>query len=100
MASYYKAGFGSEDLYNKLIAGVISAMVDSKKLKFKNDDYLKYFDILVFFEIFPEVNYIFEKTMSEDLYRFFMQKISIMIKEKKFPTEDASRVFNILVRIS
>lgn len=94
LASYYKAGFGSGELYDKLIAGVISAMKES------DGDNLKYSDMLRFFEIFPEVSYIFDNTMSEDLYRLFVQKISSVIKDKKFPTEDACRVFNILVRIS
>lgn len=56
--------------------------------------------MLKFFEIFPEVSYIFENTMSEDLYMAFIQKISEVIKDKKFPTEDLCRTFNILVRIS
>lgn len=94
LAAYYKANYGSGDLYDKLIAGVISAMRES------DGDSLKYSDMLRFFEIFPEVSYIFENTMSEDLYRLFVQKISTVIKDKKFPTEDACRVFNILVRIS
>jgi hypothetical protein len=65
-----------------------------------NNETLKYSDMLRFFEIFPEVSYIFENTMTEELYSAFVNKINSIIKDKKFPTEDVCRVFNILVRIS
>lgn len=55
--------------------------------------------MLRFFEVFPEVSYIYETAMNEELYLAFTQKIKSVIKDKKFPTEDACRVFNILVRI-
>jgi hypothetical protein len=61
---------------------------------------LKYSDMLRFFEIFPEVSYIFDSTMNEELYKVFVAKISQVMKDKKFPTEDVARVFSILVRIS
>lgn len=51
-------------------------------------------------EIFPEVSYIFDNTMNEQLYLSFIDKISAVMKDKKFPTEDVCRAFNILVRIS
>lgn len=53
-----------------------------------------------FFEVFPNVTYIYDHTMSTDLYRAFMSKISQVIANNRFPTEDLCRVFNILVRIS
>lgn len=56
--------------------------------------------MLRFFEVFPEVTYIYETAMSEDMYKLFTNKIMTVIKDKKFPTEDACRVFNILVRIN
>jgi hypothetical protein len=56
--------------------------------------------MLRFFEIFPEVSYIYENTMSEELYKSFIGKISHVMKDKKFPTADVCRVFNILVRLS
>jgi hypothetical protein len=93
--SYYKMGYGSGELYDKLINGIIKAMSESE-----GGEGLKYSDMLRFFEIFPEVSYIFENIMSEELYKVFVQKISTVMKDKKFPTEDVSRVFNILVRIS
>lgn len=61
---------------------------------------MKYSDMLRFFEVYPEVTYIFDNTMNEELYTEFTKKIQSVIKDKKFPTEDACRVFNILVRIS
>lgn len=38
--------------------------------------------------------------MNEELFKLFVAKISFVMKDKKFPTEDVSRVFNILVRLS
>jgi hypothetical protein len=93
--AYYRIGYGSGELYDKLIHGIIKAMTDSE-----GGEGIKYSDMLRFFEIFPEVSYIFENTMNEDLYKVFTHKISHVMKDKKFPTEDVSRVFNILVRIS
>ena len=60
MAAYYKTGFGSGELYDKLISRVVESMND--------EGALKYFDMLRFFEIFPEVSYIYDNNMSEDLF--------------------------------
>jgi hypothetical protein len=95
LASYYKMGFGSGELYDKLINGIIKAMNEGE-----HGEGLKYSDMLRFFEIFPEVSYIFDSTMNEELYKVFVIKISQVMKDKKFPTEDVARVFSILVRIS
>jgi hypothetical protein len=51
LASYYKAGYGSGELYDKLINGIIKAIGEAEGIK--------YSDMLRFFEIFPEVSYIF-----------------------------------------
>lgn len=61
---------------------------------------LKYSDLLRFFEIYPEVSYIYNNTMSSEVYDQFIYTIQPLIKDKKFPTEDVCRVFNILIRIS
>ena len=53
-----------------------------------------------FFEVFPNVSYIYEHTMNTELYQIFMKRIKQVITNSKFPTEDLCRVFNILVRIS
>ena len=53
-----------------------------------------------FLEVFPEVTYIYEHTMTKELYSAFMSKLQGVIRDKKLPTEDLCRVFNILVRIS
>ena len=95
LASYYKMGYGSGELYDKLINGIIKAMNEGE-----HGEGLKYSDMLRFFEIFPEVSYIFDSTMNEELYKVFVIKISQVMKDKKFPTEDVARVFSILVRIS
>lgn len=92
LSSYYKIGYGSGELYDKLINKIVLSM--------NEEGTLKYSDMLRFFEIFPEVSYIYDNTMSEELYSLFLEKIQAVIKDKKFPTEDACRVFNILVRIS
>ena len=95
LASYYKMGYGSGELYDKLINGIIKAMNENE-----HGEGLKYSDMLRFFEIFPEVSYIFDSSMNEELYKVFVIKISQVMKDKKFPTEDVARVFSILVRIS
>lgn len=51
LGSYYKMGYGSGELYDKLINGIIKAITESEGIK--------YSDMLRFFEIFPEVTYIF-----------------------------------------
>jgi chorismate mutase len=38
--------------------------------------------------------------MHEDLYLIFMNRISQVLRDKKFPAEDLARVFNILAKIS
>lgn len=65
--AYYKMGYGSGELYDKLISGIIIAMTESE-----GGEGLKYSDMLRFFEIFPEVSYIFENTMNEELYKVFI----------------------------
>jgi hypothetical protein len=91
LSAYYKMGYGSGELYDKLTHKIKEAI---------SDETLKYSDMIRFFEIFPEVSYIYENTMSEELYKLFAKKITPLMKDKKFPTEDICRVFNILVRIS
>jgi hypothetical protein len=94
LSAYYKMGYGSGELYDRLISGVVKAM------NLEHGEGLKYSDMIRFFEIFPEVSYIFDTTMNEELYKLFIFKIQSVMKDKKFPTEDVCRVFNILVRIS
>ena len=89
LSAYYHLGFGSGELYDKLISGLIKQL-----------EALKYSDTLRFFEIFPEVSYIYDSTMSEDLYAQFTEKVAAVMKDKKFPTDDVCRALNILVRLS
>ena len=60
---------------------------------------LKYSDMLRFFEIYPDVSYIYENTMTPELYDQFVTTIWPLMQDKKFPTVDVCRTFNILVRI-
>ena len=53
-----------------------------------------------FLEVFPQVTYIYEHTMTQQLYSAFLDKVKEVINDKKIPTEDLCRVFNILVKIS
>jgi len=39
------------------------------------DGAIKYSDMIRFFEIFPDVNYIYDNNMTEDLYKLFTGKI-------------------------
>jgi len=61
---------------------------------------IKYSDMIRFFEVFPNVSYIYDHTMNPDLYKLFMKRILKVVGNSKFPTEDLCRVFNILVKIS
>ena len=92
LSAYYSSGFGSGELYDQLINHVMEAM--------RTPGSLKYSDMLRFFEIYPEVTYIYDNTMSSELYNSFVETVRVLIKDKKFPTEDVCRVFNILIRIS
>jgi len=38
--------------------------------------------------------------MNEELYSAFLSRLKPVLLDKKFPTEDVCRVFNILVQIS
>jgi len=53
-----------------------------------------------FFEVYPQVTYIFDSTMSSELYLAFLAKLNTVIDDKKMPIEDLSRALNILVRLS
>lgn len=53
LSAYYLLGYGSGELYDKLISGLVKQL-----------EALKYSDCLRFFEIFPEVSYIYDSTMS------------------------------------
>ena len=66
--SYYKMGYGSGELYDKLINGIIKAISESEA----GEGGLKYSDMLRFFEIFPEVSYIYDSTMNDELYKVFI----------------------------
>ena len=61
---------------------------------------IRYSDLVRFFEVYPEVSYIFDNTMSNEVYSAFISNIIPLIQDKKFPTEDVCKVFNILIRIS
>ena len=52
-----------------------------------------------FFEIYPEVSHIYDTTMGPELYTQFINSIRPVMIDKKFPTLDVCRVFNIIVRI-
>jgi len=92
LQAYYRSGQGSGELYDQLILKLREAM--------RSEGSLKYSDLLKFFEIYPEVSYIYENTMTSEMYEQFVETVNPLMKDKKFPTEDVCRVFNILIRIS
>ena len=53
-----------------------------------------------FFEVYPEISYIYDSTMTSELYEAFMSKLNAIIEAKRLPMEDLCRVLNILVRLS
>ena len=61
---------------------------------------MKYSDMIRFFEVYPDVTYIYDSTMSVELHDAFLAKLKSVIGDKKMPVEDVCRAFNILVRMS
>lgn len=61
-------------------------------------DKMMYQDLLRFFEIYPEVVYIYENTMSAESYKYFVDNMQQVLTLKKFPMQDVCRVFNVLSR--
>lgn len=94
LVAYSQAGHGSGELYDSLITQFIKAMLQ------EDGHTVKYMDLIKFFEVFPDVSYIYDHTMNSELYKFFMGQIKQVLGNNRFPTEDLCRVFNILVRIS
>jgi len=61
---------------------------------------LKYSDMLRFFEVFPQVTYIYDHTMTSELMQLFLSRIHEVVKAKTFPPADVCRVLNILANNS
>ena len=53
-----------------------------------------------FFEVYPNVTYIYDSTMTTELHDAFLAKLKTVIEDKRIPVEDVCRAFNILVRLS
>ena len=94
LVSYTQVGLGSGELFDSVISAVIKAMPNEV------EGSIKYSDMIRFFEVFPNVSYIYDHTMTSELYKLFMNRILKVVNNSKFPTEDLCRVFNILVKIS
>jgi hypothetical protein len=56
LSSYKKIGKGSSELYDQIIHKILINLSE-----------LKYSDTLKFFEIYPEVTYIFDNSMSSEI---------------------------------
>ena len=61
---------------------------------------MKYSDMIRFFEVYPEVTYIYDSTMTPELHDAFLSKLLSVLDDKRMPVEDVCRAFNILVRLS
>ena len=96
LAAYSKMRTGSGEFYDKVISRVLQLL----QQEHEDDDKVKYTDLLRFMEIYPEVSYIYETTMTPEISRAFEKKVARILKERRFPTEDACRVFNVMVRTS
>ena len=67
LVAYSKVGHGSGELYDRLITQFIQAMT-------KDDGHtVKYSDLIKFFEVFPNVTYIYDHTMNSELYQVFIK---------------------------
>jgi hypothetical protein len=93
LMSFSKMNAGSSDLYDQLINKVLMAVQGEKGS-------VKYSDLVRFFEVFPDVTYIYENSMNTEIYQHFVETVFPLLKDSKFPTEDVCRVFSIMVRIS
>ena len=110
ICSFAEAGQGSGELFDQIIARVLPAIIQTSSTELqdfygsgvpKSHQYsMKYSDMIRFFEVYPDVTYIYESTMTEELYGAFLTKLSTVIEDKKMPIEDVCRAFNILVRMS
>ena len=61
---------------------------------------MKYSDMIRFFEVYPDVTYIYDSTMTAELHDAFLAKLKTVIEDKRMPIEDLCRAFNVLVRMS
>ena len=61
LSSFFKMGLGSPELYDQLINKVMNSM--------HQPGLLKYGDLIRFFQIYPEVSYIYDNTMSPEVYQ-------------------------------
>ena len=61
---------------------------------------IKYADVIRFFEVYPDVTYIFDSTMTSEVHKAFLKRLKSVIGDKKMPIEDLCRAFNVLVRLS
>ncbi|MFN9908386.1 MAG: hypothetical protein ACK56F_20040, partial [bacterium] len=93
LVAYTHAGHGSGELFDSLISSVIKAMGS------EDESSVKYTDMIRFFEVFPNVSYIYDHTMNTALYKVFMAIIGHVVTNNRFPRDDLCRIFNILVRI-
>lgn len=116
LCSFAKAGFGSSELYDEIIAKVLPAILITKdqaaddsliydytlasQLQNQSQHGMKYSDMIRFFEVYPNVSYIFDSTMTAELHDAFLAKLKTVIADKRMPVEDVCRVFNILVKLS
>ena len=57
---------------------------------------LSYSDTIRFFELFPQVSYIYDHMMTNELQAQFQTKVMEIIKSRQLPPEDVCRIFNIL----
>ena len=101
LCAFTKAGQGSGEIYDQLIQRIVAAcLVQPSESDQPPQRTVKYSDMVKFLEVFPKVTYIYEHTMTKELYSAFLARVKEVINDKKMPTEDLCRVFNILVRIA
>ena len=101
LCAFAKAGQGSGEIYDQLIQRIVLAcLVQPSESDQPPQRTVKYSDMVKFLEVFPQVTYIYEHTMTKELYSAFLARVKEVINDRKMPTEDLCRVFNILVRIA
>ena len=88
MVSFNRAQQGSGELFSQLIENIN-----------QNFAMLSYTDAIRYFELYPRVSYLYDHTMSSELHAQMLDKFSTVLgNHRALPTEDISRIFNILVQ--
>lgn len=87
ICSFAQAGHGSGELFDRIIEKLLPAVLSGNSAEVvdmygdmlsqqRNVQHgMKYSDMIRFFEVYPDVTYIFDSTMTDELYSAFLAKL-------------------------